>query len=336
LVPINSEVDDYVTVDNDTARDKVNKELLDDIKKAAQETGIKVTITTASTGHDTMTKSGNVSRHGYGAAVDIAIMNGVGSGDSKFKEYGNLLRDALVRMGYSNNVESGKDKAVLWQVSGHYGHLHVSNKVGVTDTSSTSVKSNPETITKELVQSMITKLKSMNITKEMLSKYVDPSIRRGGGQFVEIDLQTDEGYKKFLSIADKYINRYNPKAFVKGKMLADAAKATFDATGKYVPVEIALAQLTEEGGLKSDPTAVPIRTRNPYNIGNTGTKFRTFNSFEDGVKAYFLTMAKNYISSKRDTNLLLKDFTNNAGNRYAQNPDYERNLNKIIRNIPTS
>jgi hypothetical protein len=332
MTPIGSEVDDVMTVDSDTYRDPVNKALLDDIKKAADNAGLKVTITTASTGHDQMTKSGNTSRHSYGAAIDIAIINGVGSKDPKFKEYGNRLRDELVRMGYSNNVESGKDKAVLWQTSGHYGHLHVSNIVGVKDKSTISRK--PETIDTIFVQNMIQKLKTKNITSEVLAKYVDPTIRKGGGDFMEIDLLTNEGYDKYYKVANNYITRYNPKALVNGKMLADAAKDTLILTGKYVPVELALAQLTEEGGLNPNTSVRPIRTKNPFNIGNTETKSRTFNSFEDGVKAYYLTIAKNYISHKRNVNLLLKDFTNNAGYRYAQNPNYERNLNKIIRSIP--
>ena len=42
----------------------------------------------------------------------------------------------LVDMGYSLNVESGKDKAVLWQTNtggNHYNHIHISN---ITDTPS--------------------------------------------------------------------------------------------------------------------------------------------------------------------------------------------------------
>jgi hypothetical protein len=42
----------------------------------------------------------------------------------------------LINMGYSLNVESGKDKAVFWQTNkggNHYNHIHVSN---ITDTPS--------------------------------------------------------------------------------------------------------------------------------------------------------------------------------------------------------
>jgi predicted chitinase len=152
-----------VNSDNDgTQNDFVNQSLIDDINKAAAALGIKATITTAKTGHSTYTNGGkNVSRHMNGTGVDVAILNGVGSGgatnssngNSTFRELGNKLKDALVSMGYSWNVEAGNDKAVLWQTDAggnHYNHLHISNRVGSspmptdTNTSSTgdSVSSN--------------------------------------------------------------------------------------------------------------------------------------------------------------------------------------------------
>lgn len=119
--------------------DGINPNLLEDINKAAIAAGIEVTITTAVTGHDNTTKSGNVSRHTKGTGVDIAILNGIGSGkatnatngNATFRANGNKLKDALVALGYSWNVESGKDKAVLWQTNtagNHYNHLHVSRR----------------------------------------------------------------------------------------------------------------------------------------------------------------------------------------------------------------
>jgi hypothetical protein len=132
-----------VNSDNDgTQNDFVNQSLIDDINKAAAALGIKATITTAKTGHSTYSKGGkNVSRHMNGTGVDVAILNGVGSGgatdssngNSTFRELGNKLKDALVSMGYSWNVEAGNDKAVLWQTDtggNHYNHLHISNRVG--------------------------------------------------------------------------------------------------------------------------------------------------------------------------------------------------------------
>ena len=125
-----------------TQYDKVNKPLLDDLQAAAKSAGIIATITTAKSGH-----GGTNSRHAKQTAVDIAILNGVGSGGAtgpsngnyKFKLMGDKLKDALVSMGYSWNRESGNPKSVLWQTNtggNHFNHLHISNETNTSSSSS--------------------------------------------------------------------------------------------------------------------------------------------------------------------------------------------------------
>jgi hypothetical protein len=132
----------YSNIDfsNRVKNDRINPNLLADINKAAINAGVKVTITTAISGHRSTTKSGNISRHTTGNGIDIAIINGVGSGgatnatngNATFRTDGNKLKDALVALGYKLNVESGQTKAVLWQSNAggvnHFNHLHVSRK----------------------------------------------------------------------------------------------------------------------------------------------------------------------------------------------------------------
>ena len=143
LVKLNTTSYSNLKFDSDgTQNDSVNKPLLDDINAAAKSVGIVATITTAKTGHNRTTKgSNNVSRHMNGTGVDVAILDGVGSGGAsnatnglaKFRELGFKLKDALVSMGYTWNTESGKDKAVLWHTNiggNHYNHLHISNRTG--------------------------------------------------------------------------------------------------------------------------------------------------------------------------------------------------------------
>ena len=119
--------------------DQINPNLLSDISKAAQAAGLNVVVTTAVSGHNYETSSGNVSRHGAGNAVDIAIINGVGSGNAtnstngnaQFRTDGNKLKNELVKLGYVWNAESGNNKAILWQTStggNHYNHIHVSRR----------------------------------------------------------------------------------------------------------------------------------------------------------------------------------------------------------------
>lgn len=127
-----------VKFDNDqTKYDSVNTALLDDLQTAAKNAGIIATITTAKSGHSEKTASNNASRHMSGAGVDISLLNDVKADNPKFKELGNKLRDELVNnLKYTSNVESGNAKAVLWQMPGHYDHLHVSNNSDAASSSS--------------------------------------------------------------------------------------------------------------------------------------------------------------------------------------------------------
>lgn len=129
-------------VDDDIKNNVVNSDLLSDIDKAAQNAGVVVTITTAKTDHPSY-ETGKESRHASNNAVDIAIINGIGSdgatneknGNPKFRELGNKFANQLERLGYSRNSESGKSKAFIWQTNlggNHFNHIHVSNSGGGT------------------------------------------------------------------------------------------------------------------------------------------------------------------------------------------------------------
>ena len=101
---------------------KINRNLLLDISKAAVSANVKVSITTAVSGH-----TSTPSRHNAGQAVDIAIING------KAVSYANRTdADAFVaqlkNLGYEFNSESGNPKAVLsFGFPKHDNHVHVSN-----------------------------------------------------------------------------------------------------------------------------------------------------------------------------------------------------------------
>ena len=173
LVKLSSTGYSNLKYDNDgTKDDSVNKPLLDDINSAAKSVGIVATITTAKTGHSRLTKSNNISRHMNGTGVDVAILDGVGSGGAsnatnglpKFRELGFRLKNALVSMGYTWNTERGNDKAVLWHTNtggNHYNHLHISNKSGV---SSAPVKPVEKGKTKEYMVYVISTGKVYNPT----------------------------------------------------------------------------------------------------------------------------------------------------------------------------
>lgn len=116
-------------------RPRMNKALLKDLQKAAEISGLSFMVTTAITGHSKYTKSGDISRHGAGTAVDIAIINGMAYGlnITKFTALANKLTAVFESMGYVRDREKGNTKAVLFgfnskSMGNHLNHLHVSNK----------------------------------------------------------------------------------------------------------------------------------------------------------------------------------------------------------------
>lgn len=339
FVAIGDQSYSHVKVDSDTRQDEVNDALLADLQSAAEAAGVVITITTASTGHSKYTKGGKLSRHGFGTAVDIALLNGVGYGNKKFKEYGDRVKDALVSMGYSWNTESGNPKAVLWQTNtggNHYNHLHVSNKEGVSGAPSITSGSGSgggETITTEMVDRLIDDLKAKGITSEDIKQHIDPAVKTGGSvDFTDLDLTTREGYESYKDICDNYINQRNPNAPVNGTMMADAAKRAYERYRKYIPPELALSQLTLEGGISKDTTNRPIRTKNPFNVGNTPTKSNPQATFVDGVNLYYDLIARRYMVNGKTANDLINDFKNDQGNAYAD-VGYEDKLRTLVKDI---
>jgi hypothetical protein len=91
-----------------------------------------------------------------------------------------------------------------------------------------------------------------------------------------------------------------------------------------------------EGGLSKDPQAKPIRTKNPFNVGNVDSgAVVNHTDWQSGINAYFKTMAKNYVvpSQGKTATSLLKKFVNVNNNRYASAPNYEKAITSTITNI---
>jgi hypothetical protein len=155
------------------------------------------------------------------------------------------------------------------------------------------------------------------------------------GDFQELDLNNPDDFKKYQQIADKFISTRSANLLgITGSMLANGAKIAYNNFNKYVPVELALAQLAQEGGFSPDPKARPIRTKNPFNVGNTGTDKNVFhNSIQSGIQTYYDLIAKNYLTGGKTATDLLSNFVNSSGYRYAGDKNYEASLRKLSNQV---
>jgi len=210
--------------------------------------------------------------------------------------------------------------------------------VTMSDVSQTDNKTDTEieTVSTEMIQSISSKLESRGVTKDELDKLVDKVSTGGGDVFTDLDLTIEEDYNMYAKICELYLKTRQPNPLgITGTMLADGAKSAFVKHNKYVPPELALAQLAAEGGV-GDPNVnnKPVRTKNPYNIANMDDgSVRTYPTIQSAIDAYFNLIARSYLGKGKTSNDLIYNFVNHENQRYAKEEDYEDVVTSIAKQV---
>jgi len=279
---------------------------------------VKVTITS---GNDKFHKGiGYKSKHTLGQAVDLVI-----------QPYNSENADAFISI-----LDSYKSKDSNFNYIDEYrnpsssstgGHFHLQYGKG----------QGGEVVGVDATPEMLSKLKEMleqkGVTPKDIKQYIDPVVTGGGENFTDLDIMTSEGFDNYAKICDAFISKRQPNPLgITGKMMASSARKAFERYQRYVPAELALAQLATEGGIGNpDLNIRPIKTKNPFNVGNVDSGKNIYReTVQDGIDAYYNLIAKDYLGRGKTANDLTKNFVNKDNLRYA-GPKYEASVSAIAR-----
>lgn len=245
-----------------------------------------------------------------------------------------------------DKVKEGDVVGTIMQGGGITPHVHIGiesgnlsdlatglkNATGGSTGGSTSSNAPLTKATPEMINTLLGLLKERGVKSEELKRYIDSAVTTGGGaNFTDLDLTTEEGVNAYAQICQRFIDRRKPNLLgITGEMMATGAKNAFNTYHKYVPPELALAQLAAEGGIgNGNAQSRPIRTRNPFNVGNTDSGANVqHNDVQGGINTYYNLIAKDYLVKGRTASDLVQNFVNKNGNRYAT-ADYEPVINKL-------
>ena len=266
-------------------------------------------------------KVGYQSKHSSGQAVDLVI-----------QPYNSETANVFISI-----LDSYKSKDSNFNYIDEYknpssastgGHFHLQYGKGEATTTSVSVDATPEMLSK-----LKDSLQQKGITSQEIKQYIDPVVSGGGEYFTDLDIMTSKGFDDYAKICDAFISKRQPNPLgITGKMMATSARKAFERYQRYVPAELALAQLAAEGGIgNSDLNSRPIKTKNPFNVGNVDNGQNVYkDTIQDGIDIYYNLIAKDYLGKGKTASDLTKNFVNKDNLRYA-GPKYEASVSALAR-----
>jgi len=284
----------------------------------ATSPNVKVVVTS---GNDNFHKRlGYKSKHTEGNAVDIVLQPYNTESSSKFIS---VLDDHKRKDSKFSYIDEYRNPSKS-STGGHF-HLQYGGKA-TSGTYNAEISATPEMLNK-----LVELLKTRGVKPEELKVFIDAPTASGEG-FSDIDLTTQIGFDTYSEICQKFISENGPNPLgITGEMMANGAKSAFERFNRYVPPELALSQLVLEGGIRNkDVNSRPIRTKNPFNVGNVDTGANVFhNDVQSGINIYYDLIARNYLGKGTTAKDLITNFVNKSGNRYATAPNYEKILNTL-------
>lgn len=300
---------------NSTITD-IATEILSTLKNAPE---LKDSVIQITAGNDAFHKKRTRSKHNLGLAIDFTVKPLTSTAQRKVNQVLNDYKRKNPKFSFIDEYANPSKGAT----GGHF-HMQLNDKA---TSSNNGIVGNKESfaITPSFVKNIHDLLKSKN------KLYFPGKINKD----YFIDLNTPEGYTKYKEICDKFISEKGANPLrITGDMLARAATDVYKSTNRYVSPELALSQLVQEGGIgNSNISSRPIRTKNPYNVGNTETGSKNFNSVQDAINAYFRLIADDYLDEDIDSDDLIDYFVNKDEKRYASDLNYETNLKSIANMI---
>jgi hypothetical protein len=301
-------------------------DIVSDVLKSYKQTNPDVTVTVTAGNDKFHHNLSYISKHTEGSAIDLTISPYNSKNASDFIKILNNTKSRDSKFSFIDEYTNPTKAAT----GGHF-HLQYGGSSSTSGGGSSKVTASPEMLTK-----LLEMLKSKGVTSEQLKSHIDSVTTGGGGEFTDLDLTTEEGVNAYSQICQKFIDSRgaNPLG-ITGEMMAKGAKQAFERYKKYVPAELALSQLVLEGGIgNKNPNIKPVRTKNPFNVGNVDSgEVVQYGQVQTAINVYYNLIAKNYLGKGKTAKDLMTNFVNNSGNRYASATDYESKLNKLASQV---